>query len=79
MLKPVPIRGRRKKYSTRTGVSVTFSCTTCGAADCRDADHQRGCPALRAVSQETMLRLADQAASGWAARLEREAAAHAGA
>jgi hypothetical protein len=48
------------------GKPMIFPCWKCGAADARDAAHQRGCPRLPPVSAERLLAIAKSCERGWA-------------
>ncbi len=47
-------------------ISQTFPCFACGAEDCRDKNHMRGCPYLHPVSPGEMRRLSALVIEGWA-------------
>jgi hypothetical protein len=47
-------------------VSQIFPCWNCRAADCRDAAHTRGCPALPPVTDEEVYRRQRECMAAWA-------------
>jgi hypothetical protein len=56
--------GRSRKHDKT--VAIIFGCPFCGAKDCRDKDHARGCPSLAPTSRERLLDLARQSETAWA-------------
>jgi hypothetical protein len=60
-----PQRGHRLYNTLTRQVSLVFPCGFCGAADSRDAEHQRGCPTLEQAPDAEVYRLQREVAAAW--------------